>query len=518
MSSSGTSEDPRDPSANYDAELARGSILSAVGFLGKLLQPLVFLAVTWGFGPSTTGVFLLVTFLVDMFRGATVDGYADAVTVVASWGLGLGRGEDDAEAGRTRLRDVTGGALRATLAISVAAIPLVFLTSPWLGRTFFAEHRGFSEALRLSALDLPFVAFATIALASTRALFRIHYQVVLQNFVRPLGTLVAVLIASAAGAGLRGLLLGMLVVDGTIALAAALALARELGGRPSLKAFVASPSPPGLHSLAIPQSANMTLNRYLTRIDALMLGAMGASSEAVAFYGTGALITSSLREAKLVFTAALAPIVARHHGAGDVEAISAVIGRISRWTGTIILPLILVLVVMRADVLRWIDSRYVGDTAFVLALLVPSYLIATSGLAGNCVFYTGHSRWNLANSLGVAALNTGLNLLLIPSHGLFGAAVATAIASTAVAAAELVELRMLEGIRIPWRDIRSLQVGFFAALSIFFVVGDPSRIPDLGTRVVVCTLAVLVFFVVATLAGHVELVARARVAFRRGTT
>ena len=75
----------------------------------------------------------------------------------------------------------------------------------------------------------------------------------------------------------------------------------------------------------------------------------------------------------------------------------------------------------------------------MLWLLVPPILSCSVGLAGNIIVMTGHSTWNLINSVSVALLNVIFNYLLIPQYGLLGAAYATALAATAISIAQLEE-------------------------------------------------------------------------------
>lgn len=485
-------------SRRYQADLLRGTVINTIGFVGKILQPLAFVVVTWALGPATTGVFLLVTFIADVFRGAVVDGYADAVTVVASRELMSA----DPDAG---FRGTTAAAMRSTTVVSALAIPFALVLGPFLGHSAFAEHVGFADALAWTAYGLPFTAFATIALAATKARFKMHYQVILMNFARPAGVLVSSIVASVLGKGLIGLMVGVLLTDVLVAVGALIALTKEIGRSPLTLSFLGSKAPDGLHSLAIPQSANLTANRYLTRLDAIMLAAMGLTSAQVAFYSTGALITSALREAKLAFSGALAPVISRHHGQGETEAISLLLGRVSRWTGSIVAPLVFAVITFRSDLVLLVNASYTDDTLFMVALLLPPYLACSIGLAGNTIFYTGHSRWNLANSLFIATTNTVLNLVLIPSHGILGAALATAIASILQGIADLLELRYLERIVIPWRSIRPLHLAFLAGFAPLLLIGDPAALPHLGQRILAFLAMALVAGIAAFSLGHEEL-------------
>jgi O-antigen/teichoic acid export membrane protein len=84
----------------------------------------------------------------------------------------------------------------------------------------------------------------------------------------------------------------------------------------------------------------------------------------------------------------------------------------------------------------------------MLWILIPPLLSCSVGFSGNIIVMTGHSLWNLINSVSVAGLNVLFNYWLIPDHGLEGAAVATALAALIFSVAQLVEARMLVGARL----------------------------------------------------------------------
>ena len=111
-------------------------------------------------------------------------------------------------------------------------------------------------------------------------------------------------------------------------------------------------------------------------------------------------------------------------------------------------------------------GSFTGDTEFMLWLLVPPLLSCSVGLAGNIIVMTGHSLWNLINSISVAGLNLLFNYLLIPKYGILGAAYATALAATAISIAQLVEARYLVGARIYLRKVYKPWVSALPATAV----------------------------------------------------
>ena len=105
----------------------------------------------------------------------------------------------------------------------------------------------------------------------------------------------------------------------------------------------------------------------------------------------------------------------------------------------------------RQDLLRIFHSSYTSDATFMLLLLVPALLNCSIGLAGNLIAMTGHSLWNLANSMAIAGVGLIFNALLIPRYGVLGAAGASALAGTLIYFLVLLEARLVLGTTLAWK-------------------------------------------------------------------
>jgi O-antigen/teichoic acid export membrane protein len=258
---------------------------------------------------------------------------------------------------------------------------------------------------------------------------------------------------------------------------------------------------------AIPQSLNMTLNKYVTRLDVVLLAKFGQPAPMLAYYSTAALITANLREVKLIFSGALAPVAARYHGAGDRALLEETLGRVCRWTTTLIVPLLIVVVVLRDDLLKVVSKTYTHGAEFMVLLLVPPFMSCAFGLAGNMVTYAGRSGWTLTNSALIAVLNTGLCTLLIPRYGLLGAALATALAMFLISVLQMIELRWLEGVAIRARAVYKPHVGLLVVALAIAALWDPADLAGLPLRIATTLGLIALYTLVLYLLRHEELLA-----------
>ena len=164
-----------------------------------------------------------------------------------------------------------------------------------------------------------------------------------------------------------------------------------------------------------------------------------------------------------------------------------------RWTTTFAFPIALLIFVFRQDLLRIFHSSYTNDTTFMVLLLVPALLNCSIGLAGNLMAMTGHSLWNLANSLGIAGVGLLFNALLIPRYGILGAAGASALAGTLIYFLVLLEARLVLGVTLIWKRIYKPLLAAVPALVITFVFTSQGLASHLPLRVVLALLNTLSF-------------------------
>ncbi len=485
------------PKTQYDQALKRGAFVNLLGLLAKLIFPLYFVLATWMFGPAKVGLFMLASFIVEVAISAVSSGFNDAVIIYGS------HSSDDAE-DADRLYQVMGNGFGITVLAGLALMAVMVLgAGPFCAR-FYPDRPDLPLLLQLGAASLPFIALSQIAIAATKARMHMQYDAFINGFVKPFALLGFTLLAWMLDAGVVGLMAAFLATWVVLSVLAVRGFGKHFDWGRTVRASLRIQPDAEVLSFAIPQSLNMTFNRYLTRLDVMMLAWFGYMDARIAFYATAALITSHIREVKLIFSQALAPVAARHHVAGETAEFEEVLGRVSRWTTSLAVPIIFVAFVLRDDIMVLVDPSYVGDTTFMLVLLLPPFLSCAFGLAGNSIVFCGHSRWNLFNSILVAGLNTAFNLWLIPQHGLLGAAIATAMAASCVSTLQLIELRFLEGVWLRPSAVWMPHLGLYLGLGALFLLWDPAKLGAWPTRVGLVVGLSLAFGALMWVLGHPE--------------
>jgi stage V sporulation protein B len=490
--------------AEADAELGtlkRAALFNLLGAIAKLLEPLALLSIPWLWGIAMVGPYALGLSLLEIAAGLIAAGYGDATTIFASRHVDSAR-TDPVE--RERLYRVLANALLAPLLVSAltSALALAF-ARPFMAALF----PNFSEllpGLYFLALSLVPRSLSAVAVAATKATLHMEHDAFINGLLRPLAGLLGFGAVYAAGGGLTGLFAVQLVVETALLAFALPAFARYFSARDVWRALRRFEADRRLLRFALPQSLNLTFNRYIARLAGLMLAYFGVNELELGYFATASLLTGSLSQVRIVFSSALGPLVARYHARGERENFAEVMSRVSRWTTTIVVPVVLVCLVLRRDILQLVSPEYGADSLFVALLLIPPFASCAFGLAGACLMFSGHSQVTLLNSFAVALLNTLFTALLIPRYGLLGAAGATALASSLITLLQMIELRWLEGVTIRARAVWKPHAGLALGLGVLALRWDPVDGPPLERALTAAGL--LAGYTLLMLAlGHEEL-------------
>lgn len=505
---------PRAAESRYLHQLTRGAVVNAVGLVGKVLDPVFLLVVTWLFGPAVIGVYLLALFLIEVAATLATAGLVDATTV---FGSRLSAGDESAQESSDEVHRMLGVAFGLAIIASLCTVAAAYLGADLLVSSLYPEMPELAPALKLFAWSIPPLAVARLCVGGTKARMRMEYDALIFGLARPLLILVLGVIAWWLGAGLQGLIATFVVAHWLLALFGLGALSRHFDVARVWRSLGRFTGTRELLAFAVPQNLNMTVNRYLARIDVIMLGALGHQAPELAFYGTAALIAGNLRQIRLVFGTAMLPVATRHHRDGDRAALQDTLTRLTRWTASFVIPIALVLVIVRGDLLRLFHASYTGDSTFMVLLIAGALVGCVTGLAGNALVSTGHTGWTLFNSILVASINTALNLWLIPLIGFMGAALATAVAIAAVSLLQMIELHALEHVSVDWRGVLQPLVGLAAGTVALGFLWDPASLPTLEVRLLAAAIAVVVFLGLMLVLRHEELVGLVRRRLGAGT-
>lgn len=192
----------------------------------------------------------------------------------------------------------------------------------------------------------------------------------------------------------------------------------------------------------LPRTVGSIAQMVLQRADVILIGALrGPADAAVYAAATRFLVFGQLGGGAISTTIQpkISALMARH----DVAATRLVYRAATVWLMLLTWPIYLLFCVFSTDLLRLFGASYTVG-APVIIVLSASMLVATAcGAVDVVLVMAGRSSWTMTNALVALGVNLTLNVALIPSYGITGAALAWAAAILVNNLAPLIELALL---------------------------------------------------------------------------
>ncbi|WP_138429358.1 oligosaccharide flippase family protein [Fodinibius saliphilus] len=448
-------------------ELKKGAFVNFLGILGKIAGPSFLVLVTRYYGPDLFGIFITANLAIEIALAFLTSGFKDGALIFVA------RHADHKEQHHHLYRSLS-NALALSMGLSFLLIVLSYLVGPVVFEMLYADDFGnqLQFMLLTMGLVLPLMAFDRIVTAATQGLKIMKYDAMVNGGIRPVFLLLYSIGFWYIWPTLTGLTLGYISTQVTVALVATFIYQKELSWAGLFQAFRSFKFDKELLDFALPQNLNMTLNKFITGLDVLMLPIFGASASMVGFYGAGSMIVREIRNVKLIFSSAFAPHIVRFYEKNDLEGLSKNFSMTAKWIASITIPIIIGVAIFREDLLRIVHPEFGQSALFMLILLPIPYMYCSYSLAGNIVTMTGHSKLTLFNSVVVSASNFLLNLWLIPLWGMEGAALASALATFTLTLMELAEARYFVGAKLHLKQIYKPHLAGLA-VSLLLVVFIP---------------------------------------------
>jgi O-antigen/teichoic acid export membrane protein len=445
----GVTEQPETGGASR-ADLAGAARSGALGFAGAVVAALggflLTIVISRGLGSAGAGVFFQSFAVFTILAAAGTAGADTGLLYVATRSRALGR---VAELRRT-MAIAFGPTVLAATAIAVA----VHLTAPRLSELLIDEkyqERG-ADYLALLAPFLVIAIIGLIGVQATRGFGGLRWFVAIQQLLLPLGRVAAVALVLALG--LHGVAVPLawavpLLIACPLALAA---LYRQLR-RVERNQLARSAPPRPIGAIAREfwaYSAGRGFAQLFTQtivwFNVIIVGALGSAAEAGVFAAlsrfvtTGTLVMQAMR-------LGIQPQLGAALAVGETRRAEDLYRITTQWIIASSWPLYLVLAAFGPQVLRLFGGEFTsGADALTILTLTMLFSLAT-GNVNTVLLMAGRSRWTAANTVAALVVNIGLNLLLVPDHGIIGAALAWSASIVTERAMGMYEVRVLLGLR-----------------------------------------------------------------------
>ncbi|NJD20242.1 MAG: hypothetical protein FIA95_13300, partial [Gemmatimonadetes bacterium] len=391
---------------------ARAAAVHLAGMAARSSRALITLFVTRVAGPGVFGLFTLVLAVVDILGRLALFGMDKSVMKFVPESRELG------EEGRYR---TVAASLWIGFALGAATSLAVVVLAPWIA-TRWLEEPGVTLPLRVIGLSVLPGTLAGLLLAATKALKIMSYDAFVSGMLMPLGLLLLslpilwadddLLVMALAWTGSTLVVLGVSahLFRRHFSLRRAL---RHPGGE-ALRRMAAFSTPRGLQDF---------VQLFSVKLELFILAAFVAPAQ-LGVYALAGELATVVRKFRQIFDPILIPVMSEAHDLRDEARLEAHMARVLRWILVLGVLYLGALALFPGPVLGIFGPGFAAGAAVVVMLCTAQLLNAATGLLDTAMLVSGRPRINLLNMSLLLAVQTGLNLWLIPRWGIMGAACA----------------------------------------------------------------------------------------------
>ncbi len=371
----------------------------------------VLIARAFGADSAPFGQITLVTQLAFVVGAATRLGMDMAS--VRRVAIEAGRGEPG------RARAIVRIAIGVAAAVSVFVALMVFGLSSWIGSLINVP----GASVQAAAVALIFVALAQVYLGGSRGLKIMRHTLYAYWIGQSIGWIAITVVLWS-------------VFDKTVAVTAwsyALSWVMAMGvawwsWRHATRSLPHLPAEAGearaLISYGAPRAPAALLSQALFYTDLAVLSHYFQGSPQVGVYAAAIRVAQALVLFLTAVSYMFSPFVADLYERGERDRLNDLFKRITRWTMSGTIPLLLLFMIAPAAVLAVFGSSYDAGTGWLRVLLIGQAVNVGVGAAGFILIMVGRTGWDLAVYAASFLLDLVVAVALVPSMGPMGAAIA----------------------------------------------------------------------------------------------
>jgi O-antigen/teichoic acid export membrane protein len=172
----------------------------------------------------------------------------------------------------------------------------------------------------------------------------------------------------------------------------------------------------------------LVASRLRFRTDAIVLGTM-MSAVAVTYFNIGSRIVDYAQEFVSSLAQVFVPMSSQSEATGNLDRVRKIYIAGNRVCAFLILPITAILILLGKHIIRiWVGARYIPHSYPVLVIMIIPYaLLLSQAASGRVLFGLGKHQVYAAITVIEGIANLILSIALVPSMGIIGDALGTAI-------------------------------------------------------------------------------------------
>jgi len=312
------------------------------------------------------------------------------------------------------------------LFLSIISGILTFVYADEISSIFF-KNPDLTLILQIFAFAIPLYVISELASSLFIGLEDPKYRLITQDIIGNVSKIVLAVILLAAGLGLKGITIAY-VLSIAISMFLMLFLLKGAGYLDSIKLRRHKELLKTYFSFSWPLLSASILFTLMTWTDSLMIGYYMAEDQ-VGIYNAAVPIASLLLIVLTGFKGLVLPPTSRLFSKGKLDKIKEVYIKTTDWITLFAVPLLLLILFYSNEILYTLfGPAYMGAKLSLQILSLGFFVAVITGPTAQAVSMTGKSKTILIIRVISALTNIIANIILIPSYGIIGAAIATSSA------------------------------------------------------------------------------------------
>ena len=399
-------------------KIAKGTGIIFIGtIIGMLLGFVSRVIIVRYTTQSEYGIYSLALVILNIFATISTLGLQEGTTRYIAYFRGKKEGG--------KVKGVISSSLKIALIASISLAAISFFSSDFISVSIF-HTPALSTPLKIFAIAIPFTVLINVFIAIFRGFDRVDARVYFQNILGPVLYLLFLIAVVLFGLSFIGVVYAYVLSIAATCVLFVIYLMKKLPLSIRSGSSTTNPMTWDLLFFSIPLLAVSMLMMTFLWTDTLMLGYF-KTPDAVGLYNAALPLASFLSLVLNSLGFLYTPLVTQFYSKNQMEELRRTYAISTKWCFLCALPIFFILFLFPDVVLNLLfGSRYISAAVALQILALGFFLNPLLGPIYNTLIAIGKTKIIMQTYLICGFANVALNIILIPSLGIVGAAIASA--------------------------------------------------------------------------------------------
>ena len=442
-------------------KIAKGTGIVFIGTIIGMLLGFVSRVIIVRFTTQTEyGIYCLAFVIISIFATISTLGLSEGSTRYIAYF----RGKNE----EGKVRGIISSSIKIALIASVLLAVISFFISDFISTSIFHAPE-LSTPLKIFSIAIPFTVLINVFIAIFRGFDRVDAKVYFHDILRNIIFILFLIAVVLFGLSFLGVIYAYLASIAVTGIAFVIYMLKK-SPLPIGWTSVTNPMTKELLFFSVPLLAVSMLLMVMSWTDTLMLG-YSKTPDVVGLYNAALPLAHLLSTVIASVGFLYIPIISQLYGKNQMEELGRCYAISTEWCFMGTLPLFFIFFLFPGVVLNLLfGSRYIGAAIILQVLSLGFIFNSYFGLNYHTLITTGKSNFLMQCFLFSGAMNIALNVILIPTLGAVGAAIASASSFAVVEVVMTVKLYTTSGIHPFTRTYTRLTILSILLVSIFYLV------------------------------------------------